>query len=120
MAVIATDTLGLSNLLKRAHPWMESDGWGIEVVETDEDMGQVMIKESGIWAAIDEVPSTFDQIGVVLDATKEDADFKRVLFKGDAVVAKEALVYFTGATSGNKLSVDALLEAADIQVNTQV
>lgn len=120
MAVIATDTLGLSNLLKRAHPWMDSEGYGIEVATTSAVMGQVMKKTTGTWAAITTTPAGGDVLGVVLDATKEDSTKKRILTKGEAIVGANALVYFAGATSGNKTSTNALLEAINIQVNEQI
>jgi hypothetical protein len=120
MAVIAEDVKGLSNLLKNAHPWMESEGYGLEVATTAAVMGQVVKKTGGNWVAITAVPSAGDVVGVVLDATKEDATKKRVLVKGEAIVGDKALVYFTGATGANKLAVNAFLEAVDIQVNAQI
>lgn len=120
MPQIATGTLGLSSLVKRAHPWMESEGYGIEIVTTSAAMGQVMKKTTGTWAAITVAPSVGDEVGVVLDATKEDSTKKRVLVKGEAILADSALVYFGGATSGDKTATKAALEAKEIQVNTAV
>lgn len=120
MALISTEGQSLSHLLKRSHPWMESDGYGVEVATTSAVMGQVMLKSGSTWAAITVVPASTDVIGVVLDATKEDSTKKRILFKGEAVVGANALTYFSGATTGNKNSVNALLEARNIQVNTQI
>jgi len=120
MPQILTGTLGLSNLLKRVHPWMESEGYGLEIATTAAVMGQVMKKTAGTWAAITAVPLATDTIGVVLDATKEDSTKKRILIKGEAIVSDAALVYFSGATTGDKNSVNALLEAKDIQVNPAI
>lgn len=120
MPQILTGTLGLSNLLKRAHPWMESEGYGLEIATTAAATGQVMKKTAGVWAAITAVPLATDTIGVALDVTKEDSTKKRILVKGEAVVSAAALIYFGGATSGDKVSVNALLEANDIQVNPAV
>lgn len=120
MALIATESLGLSHLLKRSHPWMESEGYGIETYTTAAVMGQVMLKTGSVWAAITAVPLSTDTIGICLDALKEDSTKKRILVKGEAVVGANALTYFGGATNPNKASVNALLEAIDIQVNTQI
>lgn len=120
MAVIATETVGLSNLLKRAHEWMDSEGYGIEVATTAVATGQIMKKTAGVWGAITVVPTGGDIIGVALDALKEDSTKKRILTKGPAVVADLALIYFGGATAPNKVSTNAFLEAVDIQVNAQV
>lgn len=120
MALIATDTVGLSNLLKRGHPWMNSDGYGIEIATTAAAMGQVMKKTSGVWAAITALPVSTDVLGVVLDATKEDSTKKRILVKGEAIVGANALVYFAGATDPNKVAINGFLETIGIQVNTQI
>lgn len=120
MPLIATDTAGLSNLVKRAHPWMESEGYGLVIATTADVMGQVVVNNAGTWEAISSVPLASAEIGIVLDATKEDATKKRILVKGEAIVASHALVYFTGATAGNIASVNALLEAKNIQVNPAV
>lgn len=120
MAQIAQDVAGLSNLLKRAHPWMDTEGYGIEVATTAAAMGQIMKKTAGVWAAITAVPTAGDVVGVVLDATKEDSTKKRILTKGEAIVGANALVYFSGATTGNKTATNAFLEAVGIQVNEQV
>lgn len=120
MPQILTGSLGLSNLLKRAHPWMESEGYGIEVATTAVATGQVMKKTTGTWAAITTTPSAGDVLGVALDVLKEDSTKKRILVKGEAVVSADALIYFSGATAGNKTATNALLEAIDIQVNSAV
>lgn len=120
MPQILTGTLGLSNLLKRAHPWMESDGYGLEIAGSAIAMGQVVKKTAGTWAAITAVPLATDTIGVALDPTKESATKTRILVKGEAIVSDAALIYFSGATAGDKTSVNALLEAKDIQVNPAV
>lgn len=120
MPLIATDTVGLSNLVKREHPWMESDGYGIVVTASTAVMGQVVKNTAGTWAAITNVPLATDEIGVVLDATKEDATKKRILVKGETILGAHALVYFSGATAGNIAAVNALLEAKNIQINTAV
>ena len=122
MPVIATDTLGLSNLVKRQHPWMESDGYGLTVATSTDAMGQVVVNNAGTWEAITAVPLAADELGVVLDATKEDATKKRILLvaKGEAILSDAALVYFTGATAQNKLDTIALLEAGRVQVNKAV
>lgn len=120
MALIATDSVGLSNLLKRANTWMNSEGYGIEIATTSAAMGQVMKKTGATWAAITAVPSAGDVVGVVLDATKEDATKKRILTKGEAIVGANALVYFAGATGANKTATNAFLEAVDIMVNEQI
>lgn len=122
MPLIATDTLGLSNLVKRQHPWMESDGYGMVVAASTDAMGQVVIDNAGTWEAIAAVPISTDTLGVVLDATKEDSTKKRILLvaKGEAILSDAALVYFSGATAQNKLDTIALLEAGRIQVNKAV
>ena len=120
MPLIATDSLRLSSLVKRPHPWMESEGYGLVVATSTDAMGQVVINNAGTWEAITAVPLATDEIGVVLDATKEDSTKKRILVKGECILADSALVYFSGATSGNKADVNALLEAKDIQINTAV
>lgn len=120
MPQILTGTLGLSNLLKRSHPWMESEGYGLEIASTAIALGQVVVKTAGVWAAITAVPLDTDIVGVALDATKENATKTRILTKGEAIVSDAALIYFAGATSGDKTSVNALLEAKDIQVNPAV
>jgi hypothetical protein len=117
MAVIAEDVKGLSNLLKNAHPWMESEGYGLEVATTAAVMGQVVKKTGGNWAAITAVPSAGDVIGVVMDETKEDSAKKRILKYGDAILKETGLVYFSGATGANRLAVQAFLEGNRIQVN---
>jgi hypothetical protein len=99
---------------------MESEGYGLEVYTTAAVMGQIMLKTGAVWAAITAVPLSTDTIGIVLDATKEDPTKKRILVKGEAVVGANALTYFGGATNPNKLAVNALLEARDIQVNAQI
>jgi hypothetical protein len=118
--LIATDSVGLSNLLKRAHPWADKDGYGIEIATTAAAMGQVMKKTAGVWAAITALPVSTDVLGVVLDATKEDSTKKRILAKGEAIVGANALVYFAGATDPNKLAINGFLETVGIQVNTQI
>lgn len=120
MAQIAQDVAGLSNLLKRAHPWMDTEGYGIEVATTAAVQGQIMKKTAGVWAAITALPVSTDVLGVVLDALKEDATKKRILAKGEAIVGANALVYFAGATDPNKAAVNGFLNAFDIQVNDQV
>ena len=122
MPQIAVDSLGLSNLVKRQHPWMESDGYGLEIATTAAATGQVMKKTAGVWAAITTVPLATDTIGVVLDATKEDSTKKRILLvaKGEAILSDAALVYFSGATAQNKLDTIALLESGRVQVNKAV
>lgn len=120
MAVIAQEAKGLSALLKRANDWMDSDGYGIEVATTAAVMGQVMKKTGGVWAAITALPIATDVLGVVLDATKEDPAKKRILAKGKAIVGANELVYFAGATAGNKTTVNGFLEVFDIQVNEQI
>lgn len=120
MAQIAQEAKSLSALLKRAHPWMDSEGYGIEVATTAAAMGQIMKKTAGTWAAITAVPTAGDVVGVVLDATNEDSTKKRILTKGYAIVGANELVYFSGATTGNKTATNAFLEAVDIQVDEQV
>jgi hypothetical protein len=120
MAQIAQEAAGLGNLLKRAHPWMDSEGYGIEIATTAAVLGQVVKKTGSDWAAITAAPADGDVIGVVLDATKEDAAKKRILVKGEAIVGKNALVYFAGATDPDKATANAALEAVDIQVNDQI
>jgi len=119
MALIATDSVGLSNLVKRAHPWMDKEGYGVEIATTAAAMGQVMKKTSGVWAAITALPVATDVLGVVLDATKEDSTKKRILVKGENVLGANALVYFAGATEPNKVAVNGFLETVGFQVNAQ-
>lgn len=52
-----------------------------------------------------------------MDETKEDPAKKRILKFGDAILKESGLVYFAGATSANKLAVQAFLEGNRIQVN---
>lgn len=120
MAQIAQEEKSLSALLKRANEWMDSDGYGIEVATTAAVMGQVMKKTAGVWAAITALPLATDVLGVVLDATKEDPAKKRILAKGKAILGANELVYFAGATAGNKTTVNGFLEASGIQVNEQI
>lgn len=120
MPLIAEDVRGLSNLVKRPHPWMESEGYGLVIAASTDAMGQVVINNAGTWEAIAAVPLATDEIGVVLDATKEDSTKKRILVKGECVLSDAALVYFTGATSGDIADVNALLEAKNIQINEAV
>lgn len=120
MAQIAQEAAGLGNLLKRAHPWMDAEGYGIEIATIAADQGQVVKKTGSTWAAITAAPTASNTIGVVLDATKEDATKKRILIKGEAIVGKNALVYFAAASDADKLATNALLEVLDIQVNDQI
>jgi len=110
---------GLSNILLLAHPWFQSEGWGVEVATTSIANGQIVKKTDSTWAAITAVPADGDVIGVVLDETKEDSAKKRILKNGDAILKAGGLVYFSGATAANKTAVNAFLEAARIQVNEQ-
>lgn len=121
MPVIATDTKSLSALVKRAHPWMDSDGYGIEVATTAAALGQVMVKVGAVWSAITALPVVTDNLGVCLDATSEDSTKKRILAKGEAVVASNELVYFAGATAPNRATVNGFLETnKNIQVSNQI
>lgn len=120
MAQIAQDVVGLSHLVKRPHPWMDSEGYGIEIITTAVAQGQIMLKTGATWAAITAVPTAPATVGVVLDATKEDATKKRILVKGECVLADKAMTYFTNATAPQKLAVNAFLEAQDIQANPQI
>jgi hypothetical protein len=121
MPVIATDTQGLSNLVKRAHPWMDSEGYGIEVATTTAALGQVMVKVGAVWSAITALPLVTDNLGVCLDATSEDSTKKRILAKGEAVVGSAALIYFAGATAPNRVAVNGFLENnKNIQVSNQI
>jgi hypothetical protein len=117
MPTVNGKTPGLSNLVLKSHPWMDVEGWGVEIATTAAAMGQVVVKTGGNWAAITAVPSAGAVVGVVMDETKEDPTKKRVLKYGDAILKESGLVYFTGATGANKLAVQAFLEANRIQVN---
>ena len=110
---------GLSNIVLMAHPWMQSEGYGVEIATTAIANGQIVKKTGSTWAAITAVPTAGDVIGVVLDETKEDSAKKRVLKYGDTILKSGGLVYFSGATTANKLAVNDFLEANRIQVNDQ-
>ena len=117
MATVNGKTPGLSNLVLMSHPWMDVQGYGVEIATTALAMGQVAKKTGSTWAAITAVPSAGDVIGVVMDETKEDSAKKRILKYGDAILKETGLVYFSGATGANKLAVQAFLEGNRIQVN---
>ena len=119
MATTNGKTPGLSNLLLMSHPWMDTQGFGVEFATTAAVPGQIVKKTGGNWAAITAVPSAGDVIGVVLDESKEDAAKKRILKHGDAILKASGLVYFSGASGANKTATNAFLEANRIQINEQ-
>ncbi len=43
---------GLSNIVLLAHPWFQSEGWGVEVATTAIANGQIVKKTGSTWAAI--------------------------------------------------------------------
>jgi hypothetical protein len=117
MATVNGKTPGLSNLVLKSHPWMDTEGFGVEIATTAAAMGQVMRKTAGVWAAITALPAATDVLGVVLDETKEDSTRKRILKSGDAILKESGLVYFAGATTPNKVAIHGFLENVHIQVN---
>lgn len=118
MAVIATDQARYSQLVK-AEFWPEK-GYGKEVATTALPFGTVAKFATGVWSALAAAPVAGDKLGVVLNATEEDAAKKIVMVKGPAVLAKQSLVLWAGATEPNKAAVYAALEAVNIQVNEQI
>lgn len=117
MATSNGKTVGASNILLRVHPWFDTDGWNTEFVTTAIADGQIVKKTTGTWAAITALPVSGDVLGIVIDATKENSGVKRIIKGGDYIVKASGLLYFSGATTGNKTATNALLEALGMQVN---